>query len=355
MPLPAANNHLNEDEMPEGLLIDLDAELEDDGEAIEEDWGDSGPVVRQGGVFELRPERSDINTRLDKFVSMQVPSLSRSYVQTLIDQQQVFVDGQPRRAAFKMTPGEVVTLTVPEAVETGLEAEAIPLDILYEDDDLIVINKPAGMVVHPAAGHPSGTLVNALIHHAPEINVGGSNRPGIIHRLDRDTSGVMVVVKTTRARTSLVAQWQARTVEKGYIALCHGVIEEDEATIDAPIARDPQNRMKMSVQRGGRDSITHVSVNERLRSATLFDVDLETGRTHQIRVHLAFIGHPIVGDELYNRYTGPYGGKEAICKRQFLHAARLAFRLPDGQGVEFEAPLPDDLTRALERARLAAK
>ena len=355
MPLPEANNHLNEDEFPEGLLIDLDVELEDDGEVIEEDWSESGPIVPQGGVYELRPERSDINTRLDKFVATQVPSLSRSYVQTLIDQQQVFVDGQPRRAAFKMTPGEVVTLTVPEAVETGLGAEAIPLDILYEDDDLIVINKPAGMVVHPAAGHPNGTLVNALIHHAPEINVGGSNRPGIIHRLDRDTSGVMVVVKTTRARTSLVAQWQARTVEKGYIALCHGVIEEDEATIDAPIARDPQNRKKMSVQRGGRDSITHVSVSERLRGATLFDVDLETGRTHQIRVHLAFIGHPIVGDELYNRYTGPYGGKESICKRQFLHAARLAFRLPDGQGVEFEAPLPDDLTRALERARLAAK
>ncbi len=355
MPQPEVSNSVNDDEMPEGLLIDLDAELEGEGDALEEDWNDSNPIAIQGGEYELRPERSDINTRLDKYVATQIPALSRTYVQSLIDQNQVFVDGQPRRAAFKMTPGEVVTLTVPEAVETDLEPEAIPLDIIYEDDDLIVLNKPAGMVVHPAAGHPNGTLVNALIHHAPEINVGGSNRPGIIHRLDRDTSGVMVVVKTTRARTSLVAQWQARTVEKGYIALCHGVIEEDEATIDAPIARDPQNRKKMSVQRGGRDSVTHVSVNERLRGATLFDVDLETGRTHQIRVHLAFIGHPIVGDELYNRYTGPYGGKGAISNRQFLHAARLAFRLPDGQGVEFEAPLPGDLRKALDRARLAAK
>jgi 23S rRNA pseudouridine1911/1915/1917 synthase len=284
---------------------------------------------------------------------MQVPSLSRSFVQTLIDQGEILVDGQPRKAKFKMTPGEVVTLTVPEAEEIGLEAEKIALDIIYEDDDLIVLNKPAGMVVHPAPGHASGTLVNALLHHAPEINVGGTNRPGIIHRLDRETSGVMVVVKTTRARTSLVAQWQARTVEKGYIALSHGVIAEDEATINAPVARDPQNRKKMAVQRGGREAITHVTATERLRGATLFDVDLETGRTHQIRVHLAFIGYPIVGDQLYNRYVGPFGGKEAIVKRQFLHAARLAFRLPDGRAVEFDAPLPSDLQKALDQARIA--
>jgi len=194
--------------------------------------------------------------------------------------------------------------------------------------------------------------VNALLHHAPDIAVGGSNRPGIIHRLDRDTSGLMVVVKTDRARTSLVAQWQARTVEKGYIALVYGEVEEEEATIDAPIGRDPQNRKKMAAIRGGREAITHLKVAERLRGATLLDLDLETGRTHQIRVHLAFIGHPIAGDALYNRHIGLYGGKSAVADRQFLHAARLAFRLPSGKGVAFEQPLPADLAAGLDRARI---
>ena len=350
MPQPGASDFPIEDEEPEALLIDLDAEYDEDEDL--EEWGDEVAPTPSGPIA-LHPERSDMGTRLDKFVATQVPSLSRSFVQTLIDQGEILVDGQPRKAKFKMTPGEVVTLTVPEAEDVGLEAEKIALDIMYEDDDLIVLNKPAGMVVHPAPGHASGTLVNALLHHAPEINVGGTNRPGIIHRLDRETSGVMVVVKTTRPRTSLGAQWQARPAGKGYTALSHGVIEEDEATINAPIARDPQNRKKMSVQRGGREAITHVTVSERLRSATLFDVDLETGRTHQIRVHLAFIGYPVVGDALYNRYVGPFGGKDAIVKRQFLHAARLAFRLPDGRAVAFEAPLPQDLQKALDMARIA--
>jgi 23S rRNA pseudouridine1911/1915/1917 synthase len=330
----------------EAFLIDLDLdEFEEEGET--EDL----PQVSAGEVL-LLPETEDKGERLDKYVATKVPALSRSYIQELIETDHVLVDGQVRRSKFKITPGQKVLVTIPEPEEVSIGPEDIPLDIVYEDADVIVINKPAGMVVHPAPGHPSGTLVNALLHHAPDIAVGGSNRPGIIHRLDRDTSGLMVVVKTDRARTSLVSQWQERTVEKGYVALVYGEVEGEEATIDAPIGRDPQNRKKMAAIRGGREAITHLTVAERLRGATYLDLDLETGRTHQIRVHLAFIGHPIVGDALYNRYIGPYGGKNATVDRQFLHAARLAFRLPNGKGVVFEQPLPPDLQTGLERARM---
>ncbi len=349
-------NHPEPDDDERAFLIDLDDEewdddFEDDEDGTEPDLG-RDDAERPVEELELYPEASEKGTRLDKFVATHVTSLSRSYIQELIEQDRVVVDGQPRKAKFKVTPGQVITIDVPERQSVPLLPEAIPLDIVFENEDVVVINKPAGMVVHPGPGHESGTLVNALLHHAPEIEVGGTNRPGIIHRLDRDTSGLMVVVKTDRARTSLVAQWQARSVDKGYIALSHGVIDVDEATIDAPIGRDPNNRKKMAAVRGGREAITHLRVEERLNGATLFDVDLETGRTHQIRVHLAFIGHPIAGDALYNKFGGPFGGHgESISPRQFLHAARLAFKLPDGKGVEFTAPLPADLQEALERAR----
>jgi 23S rRNA pseudouridine1911/1915/1917 synthase len=329
----------------DAFLIDLDLEEDFENEDEELAPAPTGEVL-------LLPEKEDKGERLDKYVAANVPALSRSYVQELIETDRVLVDGQVRRSKFKITPGQKVLVTIPEPETVELEAENIPLDIVYEDADVIVLNKAAGMVVHPAPGHPSGTLVNALLHHAPDIAVGGSNRPGIIHRLDRDTSGLMVVVKTDRARTSLVAQWQERTVEKGYVALVYGEVEGEEATIDAPVGRDPQNRKKMAAIRGGRDAITHLAVAERLRGATYLDLDLETGRTHQIRVHLAFIGHPIAGDGLYNRHIGPYGGKSAVVDRQFLHAARLAFRLPNGKGVAFEQPLPADLARGLERARI---
>jgi len=352
---PAMNPEPEDDE--QGFLIDLD-DADWDEDELEDDEDESGhepgqaDVERPVGEVELYPEASEKGTRLDKYVATHVASLSRSYIQDLIEQDRVLVDGQARKAKFKVTPGQVITIDVPERQSVPLLAEAIPLDIVFENEDVVVVNKPAGMVVHPAPGHEGGTLVNALLHHAPEIAVGGTNRPGIIHRLDRDTSGLMVVVKTDRARTSLVAQWQARSVDKGYIALAHGVLDVDEATIDAPIGRDPDNRKKMAAVRGGREAITHLRVEERLNGATLFDIDLETGRTHQIRVHLAFIGHPIVGDALYNKYGGPFGGHgESFAPRQFLHAARLAFKLPDGKGVEFTSPLPTDLEQALERAR----
>jgi 23S rRNA pseudouridine1911/1915/1917 synthase len=299
-----------------------------------------------GEVFAFQPRRDETNERLDKFVAARMADLglSRTMIQGLIESGRVLVDGVPRRAKFKMTPGETVEITLPPPEIEAIEPEPIPLAIVYEDDDLIVLDKPAGLVVHPAPGHPTGTLVNALLHHAPDINVGGSNRPGIVHRLDKDTSGLMVIAKSDRARTSLVAQWASREVRKGYLALVVGLVEPDEGTIDAPIGRDPSNRQRMAVGHKGRSAITHFTVRRRFARQTLLDLDLETGRTHQLRVHLAFIGHPIVGDPVYGRRTGD----EPVLDRQFLHAARLAFRLPTGEPVAFESPLPTDLRAVLD-------
>ncbi len=305
-----------------------------------------------GGVVELRPGREHTNVRLDRFVTEALQDLSRSYVQQLIDVGRVRVDGEPRRAAFKMTPGEVVVVDAPPLVEDALEPEAIPLDIVHEDADLIVLNKAAGMVVHPAPGHPRGTLVNALLAHAPDIAIAGSNRPGIVHRLDKDTSGLMVVAKTDRARNALVAQWNDRSVRKGYAALVSGVVVDDEATVDAPIGRDPAQRQRMAVITRGRPAVTHFAVQERFPTASLLDVEIETGRTHQIRVHLAFIGHPVVGDPVYGcRRTAGESDDEPRVTRQFLHAAKLGLRLMDGRDVTFEAPLPPDLAEVLEVLR----
>ncbi len=317
-------------------LIDLDEDVES--------------VVGEE-VVELRPTREDLNERLDKYVAAQVPDLSRGHIQRLIDDGQVLVDGVPRRRTFKVTPGEVVTVQVPAPVAVALEPEAIPLEILYEDDDLLVLEKVAGMVVHPAPGHPRGTLVNALLHHAPGIAVGGTNRPGIVHRLDKDTSGLMVVAKSDRGRNALVEQWSRQTVEKGYVALVRGIVEPDVATVDVPVGRDPKDRLRMAAIATGRKALSHLVVRERfpVAGATLLDVDIETGRTHQIRVHLAFIGHPVVGDTVYNRGSGPLGGAKSIAPRQFLHAARLAFELPGGKRVVFESPLPADLQATLSR------
>ena len=302
-----------------------------------------------GSSIELRPERADTSERLDKFIAASLPDLSRSYVQQLIEAGQVRVDGVVRRAKFKVTPGEVVVVDVPPTAVEAVEPEAIPLAIVYEDDDVIVLDKPAGLVVHPAPGHARGTLVNALLHHAPGISIGGTNRPGIVHRLDKDTSGLMVVAKTDRAHAALVGQWATRSVRKGYVALAAGVVEPDEGTIDAPIGRDPVHRQRMAVTPKGRPAVTHFAVRERFAAVTLLDVEIETGRTHQIRVHLAFIDHPVVGDAVYGRAGARRG--EPSAPRQFLHAARLGFRLPDGRDVAFESPLPPDLAAALDALR----
>lgn len=312
------------------------------------DW-DSEDVAE---IIELRPLREHLNMRLDRYVASELPDLSRTFLQTLIDNEMLLVDGQKRRAAFKMTPGQVVTIALPVPKQFDLEPENIPLDVIFENDDILVINKPSGMVVHPAAGHPRGTLVNAVLFHAPEISIQGSTRPGIVHRLDKDTSGVMVVAKSDRAQTSLVSQWLERSVEKHYTALVTGVIEEEEATIDAPIDRDTINRQRMATTRQGREAITHFTVSERFENATLLDVEIETGRTHQIRVHLAFIGYPVVGDAIYGNKTAQRLADEWGARRQLLHATSLSFVMPGtDERRTFTAPLPADMTSLLEQLR----
>jgi 23S rRNA pseudouridine1911/1915/1917 synthase len=313
-----------------GQLTDADSELE---------------------TIELNAEYDDKNVRLDKFVSARVPDLSRTYLQLLIDQGLVTVDEQVRRPSFKMTPGQRVHVTLPEIQEIEIKPEPIPLDILFEDSDVLVINKPAGLVVHPAPGHPTGTLVNAVLHHAPGIAINGTHRPGIVHRLDKDTSGVMVVAKTDRAMKSLVEQWQTKQVEKEYVAVVAGTIEEQEATVDAPIGRDPANRQKMAALRAGKEAVSHFTVLERLKDTTLVKVIIETGRTHQIRVHLSFMHKPIVGDIVYGTQKSRNIASRLELKRQFLHASHLGFTLMDGVEMKFNAPLPPDLRAALDTLR----
>lgn len=306
----------------------------------------------QKEIIELYPERSDLNMRLDKYVAEQLPDLSRTYLQQLIMDGALLVDGFVRRPSFKMTPGQVVTLDLPEVEVTEIIAEDIPLDVVFENDDILMVNKVAGMVVHPAAGHASGTLVNAVLFHAPEISIQGSTRPGIIHRLDKDTSGIMVVAKSDRAQTSLAEQWMDRKVQKRYLALATGVVDEDTATIDAPIGRSTANRMQMAATRTGKDAITHFTVIERFDDCTLLDVTIETGRTHQIRVHLNFIGHAVVGDSLYGNKVSARIADELGLKRQFLHANSLGFAMPGtGKYRTFEAPLPQDLQNVLDQLR----
>jgi 23S rRNA pseudouridine1911/1915/1917 synthase len=311
-------------------------------EAIDNDFEEASEVVV------LRPGREDLGTRLDRFVANHLSELSRGTVQSLIAGGHVLVDDQQRKPKFRVTPGEFITVELPPPQADDILPDPIPLDVVYEDADIIVVDKPAGLVVHPAPGHPRGTLANALVAHAPSISVGGSNRAGIVHRLDKDTSGLIVAAKSDRGRTSLLSQWATQSVEKTYLALVAGQIEEHEATIDAPIGRDPKNRQRMAVQRSGRPAITHFRVLERFANATLLEVAIETGRTHQIRVHLAFIGHPVVGDPVYGRTTTTVAPG---LDRQFLHASELAFDLPNGTPVHLLAPLPKELERVLAGLR----
>ncbi len=308
------------------------------------------------GMIELRPDDEHTNLRLDRYVTDELQTLSRAYVQSLIDDGAVLVDGVPRRSSFKLTPGEVVSVTVPPVEEIHLEPENIPLDIVFEDEDMIVLEKPAGLVVHPAPGHPRGTLVNALLYHAPQISIAGSNRPGIVHRLDKDTSGLMVVAKSDAAHRSLLEQWANRSVQKGYQTLVAGILEDDEATIDAPIGRDPLQRQRMAAHAKGKPAVTHFSTRERLATTTFVDVEIETGRTHQIRVHFAFIGHPVIGDAIYGHdRASAMRRNEPWLKRHFLHAHRLGIRLMDGRAVLFESPLPPELTAVLDTQRRVAQ
>jgi 23S rRNA pseudouridine1911/1915/1917 synthase len=290
----------------------------------------------------------DGGTRLDKFLAEQVADLSRSAIQRLIDTAQVLVNGEPVKASYKVRPGDLVVACVPQPEPEEPVAEAIPLCIVYEDQALMVVNKPAGMVIHPAPGHRSGTLVNALLAHCPDLAATGGSagdaRPGIVHRLDRDTSGLILVAKNEQIRRALQRQFKARQVHKVYVALLDGRLQAAHGRIEAPLGRDPRHRQRMAVVPGGREAVTEYRLLACFAGDySLVEAEPKTGRTHQIRVHFASIGHPVVGDTVYGRRP-----TRLPVPRQFLHAQRLGFTHPlTGQPLGFEAPLPDDLAAVL--------
>jgi len=280
--------------------------------------------------------------RLDKYVAEECKELSRSYIQRLIRDGQVVVNGKLAKESLKLKAGDEVCIELPEVRKIALEPEDIPIEVVFEDDDVLVVNKPAGLTVHPAPGQPEHTLVNALLSRCPDIAIGGSLRPGIVHRLDKDTSGLMVVAKNDVAHRELSRQMKSRTVVKRYTVLVHGRLKPEEGIIEAPIGRDPSSRKRMAVVPDGREARTRYKVLRYIGEYTLLEVTLETGRTHQIRVHLSAIGYPVVGDKVYGR-----GG--SIAARQFVHACYLCLKSPsDGQDIEFEAELPRDLKEALD-------
>jgi len=302
--------------------------------------------------FEHRVGPELAGQRLDAALAKLEPGLSRSQVRRLIEGGLVTVSGAAAKPAHRVKLGERIAGSVPAATPVDVAAEAIALVVLFEDPDVIVIDKPAGLVVHPAPGHSGGTLVNALLHHCRDLSgVGGELRPGIVHRLDKDTSGVLVVAKNDRAHRSLAAQFKAHTVEREYLALVRGTPQAASGVVDAAIGRHPTDRKKMSTRaKRGRAAVTHWKVEEKLRGATLLRVRLETGRTHQVRVHLASIGLPVLGDPVYGGGRG--ASAELGPSRQALHAARLGFVHPaSGETLRFASPLPADLAAALARLR----
>ena len=308
----------------------------------------------------------DDRQRLDAILAAHLPNCSRSFAAALIRHGHIRVNDTERKPSYKVRLGDHITGTIPEPDPMDLDPEPIPLDIVYEDDDLMVLNKPAGLVVHPAAGHSSGTLVNAPLYHCPDLNgIGGERRPGIVHRLDKDTSGIMLVTKTALAHQHLSEQFKDRHVQKRYLALVTGKPRAQEGIIDLPIGRHPSDRKKMSVVSGRpRDALTLWQIKERLGACTLLNVELKTGRTHQIRVHCKAMGHPIVGDPVYggraqrrlpsnNQPAAPRWLAEI--KRQMLHARQLGFIHPtSGEPLTFKAPVADDMSKILADLRKLA-
>jgi 23S rRNA pseudouridine1911/1915/1917 synthase len=286
---------------------------------------------------------SSPSERLDKYIAEQC-QISRSYAQKLIDEGQVAVNDHAAKASQKLNADDRIVVTIPPPSPISLTAEDIPLKVVYEDNDLIVVDKPAGLLVHPAAGQHTGTLVNAILARCPDLGeINGSVRPGIVHRLDKDTSGLMMVAKNDAAQKSLSRQIKQRSIKKGYLALVWGHLTPERGAIDAPIGRHPQDRKKMAVVSGGREARTEYKVIKYFDDYTLVEAMPETGRTHQIRVHFAAIGHPLFGDHIY-------GKRSPLLGRQFLHAHRLGFRLPSTKEyVEFSSELPQDLREALRQ------
>ena len=284
--------------------------------------------------------------RLDKYISdMTGPLLSRSFLQKIIKNNEVFVNSSPKKPSYKVALGDDVYFTVPDDENCNITPEDIPLDILYEDDDVIVVNKPKGMVVHPAAGHFEHTLVNALMYHCGDSlsGINGVMRPGIVHRIDMNTTGSIIACKNDNAHIKIAAQLKEHSINRTYIAIVCGNIGEDELTINAPLGRSSKDRKKMAVVQGGKNAITHVFVRQRFGTYTLVECKLETGRTHQIRVHMASINHPILGDDIYGKASNRFK-----TDGQALHAYKLGFVHPtSGEYIETVAPIPDYMNRIL--------
>ena len=300
--------------------------------------------------FTFAAEKEDVGTRIDVFLAENMEDLSRSGVQKLIDEGMITLNGGKTKANYKLREKDIIDVTVPEVKEVEILPEDIPLDILYEDADVIVVNKPQGMVVHPAPGHTSGTLVNALMFHCGDdlSGINGEKRPGIVHRIDKDTSGVLMVAKNDMAHQSLAAQLAEHSITRKYNAVVYNGFNEDEGTVNKPIGRNPQDRKKMAVtEKHSRHAVTHYRVIERMEKFTLIEAQLETGRTHQIRVHMTYIGHPLLGDPVYGPKKQPVS-----LEGQALHARVLGFVHPrTGEYMEFEAPLPPHFEALLERLR----
>ena len=287
------------------------------------------------------------NVRLDAYISNKETNISRTNIQRLIEEGNVLVNGQKKKISYKVQIGDNIEINIPEAKETSIKAENIPVEVVYEDNDIIVVNKPKGMVVHPANGNPDGTLVNAIMAMCKGSlsGIGGEIRPGIVHRLDKDTSGLLIVAKNDLAHINMSNQIKDRQVKKIYIALVKGNINENEATINMPIGRSTKDRKKMAVRKDGKEAITHFKVLKRYKNYTLLEVKIDTGRTHQIRVHMAEIGHPVVGDMVYSKGKNEFG-----VEGQMLHSKSLDFKHPiTGKEMHLEAKLPEYFEKVLEK------
>lgn len=292
-------------------------------------------------------EDNNQNKRLDIYIADKIDKLSRTMAQRLIDEEKIFVNDKKQKCSYKPVFGDEITIYIPKAQDTTLETQDIPVPIIYEDNDIIVVNKPKGMVVHPGNGNPDGTLVNAILAICKDSlsGIGGEIRPGIVHRLDKDTSGLLIVAKNDIAHIKMSKQIQDRKVTKKYIALVKGIVSENEATIDLPIARSTKDRKKMAVDKNGKNAVTHFKVLKRYDKYTLLELKIDTGRTHQIRVHMSYIGHPVVGDSVYSS-----GKNEFNVQGQMLHARYLEFKHPiTGEELKLEAPIPKYFEEVLNR------
>ena len=316
---------------------------------------DNEDQVSDNETLALEVNKADAGARLDAYLATHVDGWSRARLQRLIEAGDVLVNSKLAKASYKVSANDEIEVELTPPPKSNFTPENIPLEIIFEDDHIVVINKPAGLVVHPAAGVNSGTLANALAYHFQQLANAGSIRPGIVHRLDKDTSGLLVAAKTEAAHERLGDQFRAREVFKSYVALVYGAVKQPSGRIEQPIARDPRNRTRMAIVPGGRGALSLFKIRHSYDAFTLLDVELKTGRTHQIRVHLAWLKHPVVADELYG------GGRENSVrdvqlrarirklKRQFLHAEQLGFKHPQtGEPMKFVAPLPSELTQFLE-------